>query len=60
MNPSKRLVLAAFLSSIAVTYFVDAHFEEMNYFVRSRLGDRAHVCHGGHSHGSSRMDGEYR
>ena len=35
VNPSKRLVLAAFLSSIAVTYFVDAHFKEMNYFVRS-------------------------
>ncbi len=35
VNPSKRLVLATFLSSIAVTYFVNVIFETMNYFVRS-------------------------
>jgi hypothetical protein len=35
VNPSKRLVLATFLSSVAVTYFMNEFFEEMNYFVRS-------------------------
>jgi SSS family solute:Na+ symporter len=35
VNPSKRLVLATFLSSVAVTYLINELFEEMNYFVRS-------------------------
>ena len=35
LNPSKRLVLATFLSSIAVTYLMNEFFEAMNYFVRS-------------------------
>ena len=35
VNPSKRLVFATFLSSMAVTYLMNELFEEMNYFVRS-------------------------
>ena len=35
VNPSKRLVLATFLSSVAVTYLMNVRFEAMNYFVRS-------------------------
>ncbi len=35
LNPSKRLVLATFLSSGAVTFLFTELFEEMNYFVRS-------------------------
>ncbi|MDA2934571.1 sodium/solute symporter [Acidobacteria bacterium AH-259-D05] len=35
VNPSKRLVLATFLSSVAVTYLMNELFGEMNYFVRS-------------------------
>ena len=35
LNPSKRLVLATFLSSIALTYLMTEFFEAMNYFVRS-------------------------
>ncbi len=34
MSP-KRLVLATFLSSVAVTYLMNVRFEAMNYFVRS-------------------------
>ncbi len=35
VNPSKRLVLATFLASVAITYFMNERFEAMNYFVRS-------------------------
>ena len=35
LNPSKRLVLATFLSSVAVTFLFNELFAEMNYFVRS-------------------------
>ena len=35
VNPSKRLVFATFLSSVAVTYLMNEFFQEMNYFVRS-------------------------
>ncbi|MCZ6489139.1 MAG: sodium/solute symporter [Acidobacteria bacterium] len=35
VNPSKRLVLATFLSSVAVTYLGNEFFGEINYFVRS-------------------------
>ncbi len=35
VNPSKRLVLATFLASVAITYLMNERFEAMNYFVRS-------------------------
>ena len=35
VNPSKRLVLATLLGSVAVTYLISVQFPDMNYFVRS-------------------------